>query len=125
MQTRETFNLMRKSDNPIQDTYLITMVKGNIQYMDVRLCIMELLAHNINVGIKKVEPVIRAVLKFADVICQKLPQPTTISDMLLEGRVLSQIQLVEALTLFTLMVLQNLTKVHVVVTKSIEITALT
>lgn len=71
---------------------------------------MELLAHNINVGIKKVEPVIRAVLKFADVICQKLPQPTTISDMLLEGRVLSQIQLVEALTLFTLMVLQNFDK---------------
>lgn len=124
MQTRETFNLMRKSDNPIQDTYLITMVKGKYT-VDVRLCIMELLAHNINVGIKKVEPVIRAVLKFADVICQKLPQPTTISDMLLEGRVLSQIQLVEALTLFTLMVLQNLTKVHVVVTKSIEITALT
>ena len=57
---------------------------------------MELLAHNI--GIKKVEPVIRAVLNLANVTCSQLPQHTAISDMLLEARALSQIQLAETLT---------------------------
>ena len=63
---------------------------------EVRICIMELLAHNI--GIKKVEPVIRAVLNLANVTCSQLPQHTAISDMLLEARALSQIQLAETLT---------------------------
>ena len=63
---------------------------------EVRQCIMELPAHNI--GIKKVEPVIRAVLNLANVTCSQLPQHTAISDMLLEARALSQIQLAEALT---------------------------
>ena len=61
---------------------------------------MELLAHN--VGIKKVEPVIRAVLQLANMTCPHLPQHTAISDMLLEARALSQIQLAE-----TLMVTEN------------------
>ena len=74
---------------------ITTMVNGRYTE-EVRLCVMDLLSHN--VGIKKVEPVIRAVLQLANVTCHHLPQPTAISDMLLEGRVLSQIQLVETLT---------------------------
>ena len=73
----------------------ITMVNGKYTE-EVRLCVMELLAHNI--GIKKVEPVIRAVLNLANVTCSQLPQHTAISDMLLEARALSQIQLAETLT---------------------------
>ena len=63
---------------------------------EVWLCVMELLAHN--VGINKVETVIRAVLKLVNVSCSQLPQHTAISDMLLEGRALSQIQLAETLS---------------------------
>ena len=74
---------------------LTTMVDG--KYTDeVRLCVMELLAHN--VGINKVEPIIKAVLKLANVSCCQLPQHTAISDMLLEARALSQIQLAETLS---------------------------
>lgn len=74
---------------------ITTMVNGKYTE-EVRLCVMDLLSHN--VGIKRVEPIIRAVLKLANVTCHQLPQPTAISDMLLEGRVLSQIQLAETLT---------------------------
>ena len=74
---------------------LITMVDGKYTE-EVRLCVMELLA--LNVGINKVEPVIRAVLKLANVSCPQLPQHTAISDMLLEARALSQIQLAETLS---------------------------
>ena len=73
---------------------LVTMVDGKYTE-EVRLCVMELLA--LNVGINKVEPVIRAVLRLVNVSCPQLPQYTAISDMLLEARALSQIQLAETL----------------------------
>ena len=74
---------------------LTIMVDGKYTE-EVQLCVMELLAHN--VGIKKVEPVTRAVLKLVNVSCPQLPQHTAISDMLLEARALSQIQLAEILS---------------------------
>ena len=74
---------------------LVTMVDGKYTE-EVRLCVMELLA--LNVGINKVEPVIRAVLRLVNVSCPQLPQHTAISDMLLEARALSQIQLAETLS---------------------------
>lgn len=74
---------------------LITYVDG--KYTDsMQLCIMEILSHN--VGINQVESVIRAVLRLADIECDKLPQHTAISEMLFESRTLSQIQLAQTLT---------------------------
>ena len=63
---------------------------------DVRICVMDLLARN--VGIRQIEPVIRAVMRLCRVTCDRLPQHTAIDDMLIESRSLCQIQLVEALT---------------------------
>ena len=50
-----------------------------------------------NVGINQVEPIIRAVLRLAEIECDKLPKHTAISEML-ESRTLSQIQLTHTLT---------------------------
>lgn len=84
---------------------LTTMVDGKYTE-EVWLCVMELLAYN--VGINKVEPVIRAVLKLVNVTCPQLPQHT---DMLIEARALSQNQLAESLS-FTSVVMKPRTKVH-------------
>ena len=74
---------------------LVTYVDG--KYTDsMRLCVMDILSHN--VGINQVEPVIQAVLRLAELECDKLPQHTAISEMLLESRTLSQIQLAHTLT---------------------------
>ena len=63
---------------------------------DVRICIMDLLSRN--VGIRQIEPVIRAVMRLCKINCGRLPQHTAIDDMMIESRSLSQIQLAEALT---------------------------
>ena len=60
------------------------------------MCVMELLSHN--VGIRKVEPVIRAVLKLAGIECERLPQHTAINDILAEAHAVAQLQLTETLT---------------------------
>ena len=74
---------------------LVTYVDG--KYTDrMRLCVMDILSHN--VGINQIEPVIQAVLRLAELECDKLPQHTAISEMLLESRTLSQIQLAHTLT---------------------------
>ena len=73
--------------------------KENIRRLEkdnVRTCVMELLSRN--VGIRQVEPVIRAVMKMCKVNCDRLPQRTAIDDMLVESRSLCQIQLAEAHT---------------------------
>ena len=57
---------------------------------------MELLSRN--VGIKQVEPVIRAVMKLCKLKCDRLPQHTATDDMMIESQSLCQIQLAEALT---------------------------
>ena len=61
----------------------------------MRLCIMDILSHN--VGIKQVEPVIQAVLRLVGMECDSIPKHTAISEMLLESRALSQIQLAQTL----------------------------
>lgn len=61
----------------------------------MRVCIMDILSRN--VGIKQVEPVIRAVLRLVGMECDHLPKHTIISEMLLESRALSQVQLAETL----------------------------
>ena len=63
---------------------------------EVRMCVMELLSHN--VGIRKVEPVIRAVLKLAGIECERLPQHTAINNILAEAHAVAQLQLTETLT---------------------------
>ena len=74
---------------------LVTYVDG--KYTDsMRLCVMDVLSHN--VGINQVDPVIRALLRLAEIECDKLPKHTAISEMLLESRTLSQIQLAHTLT---------------------------
>ena len=74
---------------------LVTYVDG--KYTDrMRLCVMDILSHN--VGINQAEPVIRAVLRLAEVECDKLSKHTAISEMLLESCTLSQIQLAHTLT---------------------------
>ena len=66
------------------------------KYTDsMRVCIMDILSRN--VGMKQVEPVIQAVLRLVGVECDHLPKHTTISDMLLESRALSQVQLAQTL----------------------------
>ena len=57
---------------------------------------MELLSRN--VGIRQIEPVIRAVMRMCQVNCERLPQHTAIDDMLIESRSLCQIQFAEALS---------------------------
>lgn len=67
------------------------------KYSDnLRLCIMELL--NYNVGVLKVEPVLRSVFKLLNIECDKLPQHTTINEMLIESRSLAHMQIAEVLT---------------------------
>lgn len=63
---------------------------------ELRMCIMELLSYN--VGILKIEPVIRAVFNLLNIECDKLPKHTTINEMLIESRTLSHMQIAEALT---------------------------
>ena len=63
---------------------------------DIRLCVMELLSRN--VAILQVEPVVRAVLKFCKMDCERFPQHTQINEMLIESRSLSQVQLADTLT---------------------------
>ena len=57
----------------LQSQKLKTMEDGKYSN-EVRMCVMELLSHN--VGIWKVEQVIRAVLKLAGIECERLPQHT-------------------------------------------------
>jgi hypothetical protein len=63
---------------------------------DLRICIMELLTYNI--GILKIEPVLQSVFKLLNVECGKLPQRTTINEILIESRSLAHTQIAEALT---------------------------
>lgn len=81
------------------------------KYTDsTRVCIMDILSRN--VGIKQVEPVIRAVLRLVGMECDHLPKHTTISEMLLESRALSQVQLAQT-TLETLQeVLEELSQTN-------------
>ena len=81
--------------NQLQASKITTYEDGKYTD-DVRICVMELLSRN--VGIKQVEPVIRAVMKLCKLKCDRLPQHTAIDDMLIESRSLCQIQLAEALT---------------------------
>ena len=82
--------------NQLQTSKITVTYKDGKYTDDVRICVMELLSRN--VGIKQVEPVIRAVMQLCKVKCDRLPQHTTIDDMLIESRSLCQIQLAEALT---------------------------
>ena len=66
---------------------------------DLRICIMELLTNN--VGILKIEPVLRAVFKLLNIECNKLPQHTTINEILIESRSLAHAQIAEVLTTHT------------------------
>jgi len=79
----------------VQANTLKTMEEGRYSN-EVRMCVMELLSHN--VGIRKVEPVIRAVLKLAGIECERLPHHTAINDMLAEAHAMAQLQLTETLT---------------------------
>ena len=63
---------------------------------DVRICVMESLSRN--VGIRQVEPVIRAMMNICKMSCDRLSQHTAIDDVLIESRSLCQIQVAEALT---------------------------
>ena len=63
---------------------------------DLRICIMELLTSNVSV--LKVEPVLRSVFKLLSIQCDRLPQHTTINEMLMESRSISHAQLAETLT---------------------------
>ena len=51
---------------------------------DVRICIMDLLSRN--VGIRQMEPVMRAVMRLCKINCGRLPQRTAIDDMMIESR---------------------------------------
>ena len=62
---------------------------------DLRLCIMELLSYNI--GILKIEPVLKSVFKLLDVTYDRLPKHSTINEILIESRSLSHLQLAEIL----------------------------
>ena len=79
----------------LEDRKLTTFKDGKYTD-DVRLCMMELLAHN--VATRQVEPVIKAVLKLADIKYEKLPKHTIINEMLIESRCISQVQLAEVLS---------------------------
>ena len=81
--------------NRLQTRKVTTYVDGKYTD-DVRICVMELLSRN--VGIRQVEPVIRAVMNMCKMSCDRLPQHTAIDDMLIESRSLCQIQVAEALT---------------------------
>ena len=74
----------------------LTTFEGGKYSDELRMCIMELLSHN--VAILRVVPVIQSVLKLAGVTCNRLPKHTAINDMLIEARALSQMQLAEVLT---------------------------
>ncbi len=67
------------------------------KYSDnLRLCIMELLTYN--VGVLKIEPVLRSVFKLLNIECDLLPQHTTINEILIESRSLAHTQIAEVLT---------------------------
>ena len=67
------------------------------KYSDnLRVCIMELLTSN--VGILKIEPVLRSVFKLLNVERDKLPRHTTINEILIESRSLAHMQIAETLT---------------------------
>ena len=74
----------------------LTTFEGGKYSDELRMCVMELLSHN--VAILRVVPVIQSVLKLAGVTCNRLPKHTAINDMLIEARALSQMQLAEVLT---------------------------
>ena len=56
---------------------------------------MELLSYNI--GILKIEPVLKSVFKLLDVTYDRLPKHSTINEILIESRSLSHLQLAEIL----------------------------
>ena len=69
----------------------------NGKYSDaVRACVMELLTNN--VPVRRVEPVMASVLKMVDIDYSRLPKHTTVNEILIEARALSQLQLAEQLT---------------------------
>ena len=74
----------------------LTTFEGGKYSDELRMCVMELLSHN--VAILRVVPVIQSVLKLAGVTCNRLTKHTAINDMLIEARTLSQMQLAEVLT---------------------------
>ena len=89
----------------------LTTFEGGKYSDELRMCVMELLSHN--VAILRVVPVIQSVLKLAGVTCNRLPKHTAINDMLIEVRALSQMQLAEVLhkkttILYTMMALPSL-----------------
>ena len=57
---------------------------------------MELLTYN--VGVLKVEPILRSIFKLINIECDLLPQHTTINEILIESRSLAHTQIAEVLT---------------------------
>ena len=78
-----------------QCNHHINFYKDNKYTDDLRLCIMELLSYN--VGILKIELVLKSVFKLLNVTYDRLPKHSTINDILIESRSLSHLQLAEAL----------------------------
>lgn len=61
----------------------IKFYKENKYIDNLRLCIMELLSYNI--GILKIEPVLKSVFKLLNVTYDKLPKRSTITEILIES----------------------------------------
>ena len=74
----------------------IQFYKDNKYTDTLRICIMELLSYN--VGILNVSPIIQSVLHLAGLDYDKLPERTTINEILIESRSLAHMQLAETLT---------------------------
>ena len=67
------------------------------KYLDnLRVCIMELLTHNVST--LKIEPVLLSVFKLLNLEYDRFPQRTTINQILIESRSLAHIQIAETLT---------------------------
>ena len=73
----------------------IKLYRENKYTDDLRLCIMELLSYN--VGILKIEPILKSVFKLLNVTYDRLPKHSTINEILIESRTLSHLQLAEIL----------------------------
>ena len=67
------------------------------KYLDnLRVCIMELLTHNVST--LKIEPVLQSVFKLLNLKYDRFPQRTTINQILIESRSLAHVQIAETLT---------------------------
>ena len=80
----------------LQKSKKITLFEDGRYVDNLRACIMELLSHN--VGILKIEPVIKSVFTLVGLEYDRFPQRTVINDMIIESRSIAQAQLAELLT---------------------------